>query len=128
MKANTYMKRVFLVKEMLERLLVEASASAEGRVQSIRSIHKTFPLWTGKKGSSLVLHLNGNGGIYVGFAHVRDVGFHGCDLNGKWDGGWRDDGDVKSPNCMGGKDLGQLLREEEHVRGKIAGILAGVLD
>jgi len=128
MKASTFEARAVAIQTFLIDLCKELHASPEGQMQKVRKIHRTFPLWKGNRGSSLGLHLNCGGGLSVQFLHVRDVGDHGVDGKGTVFENWQDDGNVKSPRCMAGKDMAQLLRERELVRGKAAGLLAAALD
>lgn len=128
MKASTFESRVLSVQEFLIDLCKELHKSPEGQLQVVRRIHHSFPLWKGARGSSLYLHLNCGGGVYVTFGHVRDVEFHGVSATGTAVENWKDDANTRSPRCMAGKDMFQLLREREKVRGKAAGLLTAALD
>jgi len=128
MKASTFESRAVAIQGFLIDLCKELYQSPEGQMQKVRRIHRTFPLWKGARGSSIGLHLNCGGGVSVQFLHVRDVGNHGVDGKGVVFEDWIDDGNVKSPRCMAGKDMFQFLRERPTIRGKAAGLLAAALD
>ncbi len=128
MKASTFEARAVAIQTFLIDLCKELHASPEGQMQKVRKIHHSFPLWEGRRGSSVGLHLNCGGGVFVSFRHVRDVGFHGVTGSSAVSENWVDTADVKTPRCMSGKDMFQFLRERPTIRGKAAGLLAAALD